>query len=888
MKNFKIIELMELFDEGEVTTADQIDRPQKALDREMFQDASERFSKADGGMLVQPGFGGTRQGYREPVNQIKAREYLKKLPKNSDVVVLDIAKELEIDRGAIDKVLKEEKFKKKNFKILRKAGFITNENFAKEYKNYQKSDAFITGEDKEFAKYLNDKGLKAETKSGEHTAKSINIRRKRLDIKSASVTQPRLTDKEIIKEAKRLKINTKGLSSEGIREKVIAKRSRENILKKRAEDPKLDDRLREEAIERANKRRQRLLSTEEGRALLKEQSRKQKAKKYLKEGLDPPANSAKEMLWKDTVKTAKEDSRFSIKSGYTKSMKKSDYYSDKIKIKDNITGKTFTFNTIENFINKNANSFDIRNFEEVIKPYKQKQFINDKGLRNVLNEALIPNYNPGNPANAFTIQHDFGRNNNPFKVSLAFYDDNTKEYKIRSDFERAWEKSKKSKTPLTDRKKAFNIFKEGISELDVQSAPSMVKRDRVFGKGLDLTKAIRAGKDAGATIPKGMFKEAAKFDKQLLNDMELKLASFSANPKCRASFGKKDGGRINYATGPASLSECAISGRNRLEKVIKTGVKLSDQEGILARQILRAGRSLGSAFTLSGLFGPAAIAFTAAAEAGIVGYDMLTTGKTFKETIGDSLLNYALGEKTKIDSDKELFKRFGRKDEQGNFLIKGMTDDKLLNIAKVFDQSNQLNSILKQQMKITDLDKLVTAERAQPKNQFVGPDDEMLQTDEAIRREQELKDAKKELENILIGYRSKPPVGLSKEDTILADIASGAFEQNQKDLADAIKATDIQKLESSGPVFMGKLFPKFEKSRQADLLDLKSSINPASKFAIESYENPDSTSFTPMRPFGLAGGGIAKLAGIDEGPQTETLNPDSQGLSGLLKRVKKA
>jgi hypothetical protein len=236
-----------------------------------------------------------------------------------------------------------------------------------------------------------------------------------------------------------------------------------------------------------------------------------------------------------------------------------------------------------------------------------------------------------------------------------------------------------------------------------------------------------------------------------------------------------------------------------------------------------------------------------------------------------------------------LFKRFGRKDEQGNFLIKGMTDDKLLNIAKVFDQSNQLNTILKQQMKITDLDKLVTAERGQPKDQFVGPDDEMLQTDEAIRREQDLKDARKELENILIDYRSKPPVGLSKEDTILADIASGSFEQNQKDLADAIKATDIQKLESSGPVFMGKVFPKFEESRQADLLDLKSSINPASRFAIESYENPNSTSFTPMRPFGLAGGGIAGLSGgIDEGPQTESLNPDSQGLSYLFNRAKKA
>ena len=42
---------MELFDEGEVTTADQMDRPQKALDREMFQDASERFNKADGGRI---------------------------------------------------------------------------------------------------------------------------------------------------------------------------------------------------------------------------------------------------------------------------------------------------------------------------------------------------------------------------------------------------------------------------------------------------------------------------------------------------------------------------------------------------------------------------------------------------------------------------------------------------------------------------------------------------------------------------------------------------------------------------------------------------------------------------------------------------------------------
>jgi hypothetical protein len=40
-------------------------------------------------------------------------------------------------------------------------------------------------------------------------------------------------------------------------------------------------------------------------------------------------------------------------------------------------------------------------------------------------------------------------------------------------------------------------------------------------------------------------------------------------------------------------------------------------------------------------------------------------------------------------------------------------------------------------------------------------------------------------------------------------------------------------------------------------------------------------------PFYAAGGGIAKLAGIDKGPQRVSMNPDSQGLQGLMKRVKR-
>ena len=40
-------------------------------------------------------------------------------------------------------------------------------------------------------------------------------------------------------------------------------------------------------------------------------------------------------------------------------------------------------------------------------------------------------------------------------------------------------------------------------------------------------------------------------------------------------------------------------------------------------------------------------------------------------------------------------------------------------------------------------------------------------------------------------------------------------------------------------------------------------------------------------PFMAAGGGIAKEAGDPSGAMLESMNPDSQGLSGLLKRGKK-
>ena len=65
----KIIELMDLFD-GEVTTADKIDRPQQALDREAYKDFMDRNPMAGGGMLVQPSADGSRPGYAKATKKI--------------------------------------------------------------------------------------------------------------------------------------------------------------------------------------------------------------------------------------------------------------------------------------------------------------------------------------------------------------------------------------------------------------------------------------------------------------------------------------------------------------------------------------------------------------------------------------------------------------------------------------------------------------------------------------------------------------------------------------------------------------------------------------------------------------------------------------------------
>ena len=194
------------------------------------------------------------------------------------------------------------------------------------------------------------------------------------------------------------------------------------------------------------------MATEEGRAKRKVWRVTAKAIDYAKHGMDPPPNTATEALWKDIVETAKKNigqGRFTLK-GHKKSMNRATFFSDKIKITDSVTGETFTFgenieskgNKLKNFINKNAKSFGIANFQEAVRPHQQKYWINAQpNLRNSINEQLIPGWTKKSKRNAFEVHHSSGRQINPLKTSLTFWDANRDEWRPREAFNKAWKEN---------------------------------------------------------------------------------------------------------------------------------------------------------------------------------------------------------------------------------------------------------------------------------------------------------------------------------------------------------------------------------------------------------------------------------------------------------------
>ncbi len=328
----------------------------------------------------------------------------------------------------------------------------------------------------------------------------------------------------------------------------------------------------------------------------------------------------------------------------------------------------------------------------------------------------------------------------------------------------------------------------------------------------EVSRIMFEGSEAEKPRPSKLPGSFKNLNKPEMFKTENQIRTLLADLGCPKSLQKASGGRIKYSKG----SSCAIKGKEVLEKGLKNGFSKNQQS--LAEGILKAGRGMGNMFALRNLLGPAAMGFTVAAEAGLVGYDMLSSGKSFKEAVGDSLFNYALGDKTKIDSDEERYKRYAGL---------GYDVDKIRNYENTMDRINEIG------FQYDDLYGKANAVN------IGGP-----RRSDAIKQKQQII-SDKALAEIPAFSQDLYRTG---EIPRLEEFVKNNFVSGAKEIQRADQEALIQQKESGGPKFMGMVFPKFEEGRQQDILNAQ---------GILGYKTPSSTVSNYMS--NLSEGGIASL-----------------------------
>ena len=173
----------------------------------------------------------------------------------------------------------------------------------------------------------------------------------------------------------------------------------------------------------------------------------------------------------------------------------------------------------------------------------------------------------------------------------------------------------------------------------------------------------------------------------------------------RLGCGQAAGGRILFSNGVPGLTKCGKKGVAKLEKGLANGFKKSDVG--LAQKILGSGKFLKDAVSLKGLFGPAALAFTALTEAGFVAADAISGGKSFREAIGDSAFNYMLGDKTKINSEEEFIKRLKNIPGSPSQGFRGVTDEDIGKMQYFKESLKDMGVGFKNYNTIKDLEKKI-------------------------------------------------------------------------------------------------------------------------------------------------------------------------------------
>ena len=796
-KQVKIIELMELFDDDEVTTADKIDRPERALDRQAIDDFNERNPRAGGGMLVEPGFGGVRQGYRSE-KAIKAAQQAGNIAKSK-------ARFDKIGKAFIEQDFNALKTQTRPARIAagaKDAGGILNQ-----------ADTLL----------LNNVILGNDVKAQNALAKQLGInRRYMIDTytealeftkagKSKKQSELRLKKLEIQKNIFDEILNNPNATVESMAKKFnktkkeIVKQS--SLLLKNVYDQNV--------------------------VIGKGDLRDRPLKSWLPDDFNITDNFLDNFSnIKGLRKVQQENIGTLIRDAFGKGQNPKKY-----------TQALAALSEYNKLVNSLPKGLKLNLDHPLSKAFLKGSGVSSEKLLYVT--PISSDYNRGFKAKLDTAYKNALLNPNKDKKLIKTIENFADNIGVNIG-KGSTKKLDFGTTPITKKTQT------GLKEEIIQN----LKQQNLAKENLAKFKKTKEGRN----IIKQIFPKARKVEipKVSLNILE-SLEELGCGKKVKVKAA--DGGRILMSNG-GDLTPCAKKGRTKLNNILTKGTGQKSEQ-LLATQILKAGPLLRGAVSLPALLGPQAMIFYAGTEAGLIGYDMVTKGKTLKEAVGDSLINPLLGPKLKQDSQKLFVERLQDLGVSDQDIGKGLMFDRMT------EDVQTLNDLL--QRKFVADQKVEQAEKFSP----VVLD----------KRKKEASDIAMDIQDI---YRTGDKNVLDaleferfqKPETMERFVEAGA----QKNYLDKLVAADRLRDSQEGVRGVIKKIFQGERGKAKDREQIEEFFDTALKDANPALFSPVQRAggFTS----GFAGGGIAKLAGINEGPPPES-GPNSQGLSGLLKRGNK-
>ena len=871
--------------------------------REAINAFIRRQQKAGGGMLVQPGFGGTRQGYaKSKMGESKLGEGMENIYKEK-IGPKKFKYFIKVGNKRYGQVIGEENLpalKKKRDQVIKELypNRITNEDFVKlkNLKKYQNMDSV------QFSKVLNKKGFT--TISGKEWNQKSTLRK--IDELDLAIPGRKRSESEIFEIVKKI---------EGGPSRI--KLYKEGIIPLET--------LRDIATDYEKRQSPEFKKTK------KKIDTKAKLKRAQELGNFPPGANPNDNLWAQVYRASKDgDGRWRIvsklpplKDGKRDWVKNGDW--KKMRVIDTQTGTEFGYKDLKSYLD---NLEGPGTYDKALKPWQNKKDLNaikinyrgnnvslgkvlsnkklvkefiNKNNRPPTGDELTKFYKKRYPygKSDFAVNHSEGVKNNWWDAEVVHKDANDRLERLDKSFRSNLNLAKNN----VQRNKVIELYKKDVKKIGNITS---IFEGQTFGK----SNILGATRDAFKT--EGLSRTFEANRKQIIKQ----IASFG-DGSCSVQFGKgnKDGGRIGYQLGTTGFTKCFEQGVNNFNNgKFKTADQVQD-----AAKILRGGRAVISGLMKYGIIPELAYVGLEAAGRTLLGekptnsllksIDTLTFGAT---DFGSGITAEKFG---KFSDQKLAVDKFRNSQTLVNSL-----QNKLKNLEDINDQGGEgYVGDLSSDIQMTQA-QLQRAQKSLQEN-TVSPD--ILQFID--RKGQEIADIelaksrfskaglKDQLEGIpgISDYTDTEPARIfpkQREVDLNLDMFpkfSDATNFMQLKTDDAIDLAQLYRSEGKD-VSAKDLLAYRDSLRNAPLSELAQTYGDEQIYGTQGISavplNVDLTNYQPSNRFGsnpqqrpilypkgrgvLAGGGIAKLAGVDSGPPPSS-GPNSQGLQGLMKRVKR-